>query len=217
MRATFGVFFLTLISFDLFVTHSQRRLALQSSLDPTFLPPPHESRRFPQGFLHCARKTQIPRPTRVVHRGGLRSRSSLFSSGKARRHNSRSSRNSRNSSRVRAESNKKRVCREMPPLRLNLPERAPRPAVADGTVNADNDAGARVGRSSAVVGAGTLGQAPFPGAWPTWPLLVMNTVHATVKGWFYRLDAALLRLPRGVGPAVSSLVRNTEKMRERCY
>lgn len=78
---------------------------------------------------------------------------------------------------------------------------------ADGIGNVDNDAGAKVGRSSAVVGAGTLGQAPFSGAWSTWPLLVMSAVHTTVKGWFTRLDAVLMGLPRGLGPAVSSLVR----------
>ncbi|CAM9813706.1 unnamed protein product, partial [Ectocarpus sp. 6 AP-2014] len=44
-------------------------------------------------------------------------------------------------------------------------------------------------------------------AWRIWPVMTISAVHSAVKGWFTRMDAALLGLPRGLGPAVSSLVR----------
>ncbi|CAM9414486.1 unnamed protein product, partial [Laminaria digitata] len=67
---------------------------------------------------------------------------------------------------------------------------------------------ARVSRSSAAAVAAAAGAgSPVTGSWPTWPLLALNAVHSTLKGYFHRLDAALLGLPRGLGPAVSTLVR----------
>lgn len=90
----------------------------------------------------------------------------------------------------------------MPPVRLNLRDLPRAPAGAGG----DNGAG-RVSRSSAAAVAAAAGAgSPLTGSWPTWPLLALNAVQSTLKGYFNRLDALLLGLPRGLGPAVSTLV-----------
>lgn len=107
----------------------------------------------------------------------------------------------------------------MPPLRLNLPQRpaaaAEGAAVSSGTGNGidggnSKAVGGAVGKSAVTIGVGTpitLGVGTT-GPWSTWPLLVMDTVHSTVKAWFKRMDVALLALPRGLGPIVSALVSN---------
>lgn len=124
----------------------------------------------------------------------------------------------------------------MPPLRLNLPLRPPAgyiPGGIDaegvgGTANnnnnldntntpdrlLNNEYSAGLGRSAATVGVGTVGmgtpvsvEGGGTGPWSTWPLLVMNTVHSTLKKWFTNMDAALLTLPGGVGPVLSAMVR----------
>lgn len=123
----------------------------------------------------------------------------------------------------------------MPPLRLNLPLRPPAgyiPGGIDaegvgGTANnnnnldntntpdrlLNNEYSAGLGRSAATVGVGTVGmgtpvsvEGGGTGPWSTWPLLVMNTVHSTLKKWFTNMDAALLTLPGGVGPVLSAMV-----------
>lgn len=92
----------------------------------------------------------------------------------------------------------------MPPVRLNLPEL---PRAADGAGGEVGGGGVERSAAGAVPGLIVGGDGYPLGAWPTWPLIAMKVVHSTVKGWATKLDAALLALPRGVGPAVSSLVR----------
>lgn len=173
---------------------------------------------YPRRYLHKrvppgpSKKTQPPRPTGSVPRAAGLNSASLFSSGKARRKRGGSNRRVPTARPPEDSSRQDRVCREMPPVRLNLRDL---PRLPDGVAGNDNNAG--VERSSAaVVGAGMATgdvAAPFGDAWPTWPLVALSTVHSTVKGWFTRLDAALMGLPRGLGPAVSSLVSVGEASR----
>lgn len=80
--------------------------------------------------------------------------------------------------------------------------------------NSNSEVNGRVGRSAATVGAGTIGMGNpvstegggAPGPWSTWPMLMANTVHSFVYGWFKRMDAALLSLPGNVGPVISTMV-----------
>ncbi|CAN0402010.1 unnamed protein product [Pylaiella littoralis] len=106
----------------------------------------------------------------------------------------------------------------MPPIRLKLRDL---PRVPDGlgddnnnNYNNNNVNNNRVGapqRSSAgiAVGAGIAARTTehLSDAWRVWPATTAAAVHSTVKGWFTRMDAALLALPKGLGPAASSLVR----------
>lgn len=103
----------------------------------------------------------------------------------------------------------------MPPLRVNLPLRPTGGAALNTEAEAGIPLGGRnrgrpqlAGRDGTAAGTVVVA-APSVGAspWPTWPLVALSTVHTAVKGWFARMDAALLELPRGLGPAVSTLVR----------
>lgn len=84
-------------------------------------------------------------------------------------------------------------------------------AVADATHGCDMSGNSAQGTCSCD-GIGRAGVAtafgmPFAEALGNWPLVALNTVHATIKGWFTRLDVMLLDLPYGVGPVVSTMVR----------
>lgn len=87
-----------------------------------------------------------------------------------------------------------------------------------GVAGGDNGAAGIVSRSSAAAVAAAAGAgSPVKGSWPTWPLLALNAVHSKLRGYFYQLDAMLLGLPRGLGPAVSTLVRRGSKVVLSCY
>lgn len=101
----------------------------------------------------------------------------------------------------------------MPPIRLKLRDL---PRVPDGqgddsggNVNKNGQAAASPQRRSSAVGAGIAARTAehLSDAWRAWPVTTVASVHSRVKGWFNQMDAALLTLPRGLGPAVSSLVR----------
>eukprot|EP00752_Nemacystus_decipiens_P015578 g13901.t1 len=44
-------------------------------------------------------------------------------------------------------------------------------------------------------------------AWRAWPVSAIASAQLAVRGWLARMDAALLVLPKGLGPAMSSLIR----------
>lgn len=114
----------------------------------------------------------------------------------------------------------KRACREMPPVRLKLRDL---PRLQDGPPGGDDNSNVNKHRRAAAagepqqssagvaVGAGIAARTTeqLADAWRVWPVMTISAVQAAVKGWFTRMDAALLGLPRGLGPAVSSLVRET--------
>lgn len=105
----------------------------------------------------------------------------------------------------------------MPPIRLKLRDL---PRVQDGGAVGGGDVGGGGGvkRSSAAAvgaslgaGAGSAGPLYDYAEWLRWPLVAVATAQSSMKGWFARMDAALLGLPRNLGPTVSSLVRDTER------
>lgn len=61
------------------------------------------------------------------------------------------------------------------------------------------------------VGAGVAARTTehLSDAWRTWPVTAIGSAQLAVKEWLARMDAALLVLPKGLGPAMSSLVSNT--------
>ncbi len=98
----------------------------------------------------------------------------------------------------------------MPPIRLKLRDL---PRAPDGAAGDDNNQkqAAPPQRSSAgmAVGAGIAARTAehLSDAWRAWPVAVIAHAQSAIKGWFARMDAALLVLPKGIGPAMSTLVR----------
>ena len=98
----------------------------------------------------------------------------------------------------------------MPPAGINL-QRLPlaeqgsdsNAHVGDSDSSAARPAEAATGAVGVHVGTRSLTSS----SWLTWPLAVLSNVPSMVRGWFASLDAVLLEFPRGVGPAISALVR----------
>lgn len=102
----------------------------------------------------------------------------------------------------------------MPPIRLKLRDlpRAPDGAAGDDkNSNVNNKPATPHQRSSAgiAVGAGIAARTAehLSDAWRAWPVTVIAHAQSAIKGWFARMDVALLVLPKGIGPAMSTLVR----------
>lgn len=92
----------------------------------------------------------------------------------------------------------------MPPIRLKLRDV---PRVPDG-IGDDNNPAAQRSSAGAAVGAGIAARTTehLSDAWRAWPVTAVASAQLALKGWLARMDAALLVLPRGLGPAMSSLV-----------
>lgn len=106
----------------------------------------------------------------------------------------------------------------MPPIRLKLRDlpRAPDGAAGDDNSNVNKNQAAAAAaapqqRSSAgmAVGAGIAARTAenLSDAWRAWPVTVIASAQSAIKGWFAKMDTALLVLPKGIGPAMSTLVR----------
>ncbi|CAN0470918.1 unnamed protein product, partial [Ectocarpus sp. 12 AP-2014] len=165
-------------------------------------------------------KTVVPSRSSLPRAARLQpDANSFFSSGKARRSKgSRTGRVSPPGQRPEEKEEVKRECREMPPIRLKLRDM---PRLQDGPAGGDDNSNVNKHRRAAAagepqqssagmaVGAGIAARTTeqLADAWRIWPVMTISAVHSTVKGWFTRMDAALLGLPRGLGPAVSSLIR----------
>lgn len=92
----------------------------------------------------------------------------------------------------------------MPPIRLKLRDL---PHAPDG-VGDDNNQGAQRSSAGMAVGAGIAARTTehLSDAWRAWPVTAIASAQLAVKGWLARMDTALLVLPKGLGPAMSSLV-----------
>lgn len=147
-------------------------------------------------------KTQPPRSS--LPRAARPKPPSLFSSGKARR----SGKSTRRCSLLpRNREDGERACREMPPIRLKLRDL---PRLPDG-VGDDNNPGAQRSSAGMAVGAGIAARTTehLSDAWRSWPATALGSAQLALKSWLARMDAALLVLPKGLGPALSSLVRHS--------
>lgn len=104
----------------------------------------------------------------------------------------------------------------MPPIRLKLRDlpRMPEGIGDDSGGNVNNNQVASP-KSSSAVGAGIAARTAehLSDVWRAWPMATIASVNSTVKRWLAQMDAALLALPGGLGPAVSSLVSKSNLAR----
>lgn len=93
----------------------------------------------------------------------------------------------------------------MPPIRLKLRDL---PRVPEGVGDDNNNPAAQRSSAGVAVGAGVAARTTehLSDAWRAWPVTALASAQLAVKGWLARMDAALLVLPKGLGPAMSSLV-----------
>lgn len=167
--------------------------------------------RFGETLQRSTKKTHPPRPTGAVPQAARIGNSCrytrLLSLGQIRRRSSR--RRTRPTGPQPDQPLALKTCRQMPPTIANFP-RLPRAEGSDRN-SGDHASSRSSAPQAAAAGPSGVVQAAagsYAWGWLKLPLAVLSTARSILRDWFASLDAALMDMPRCIGPTVLALVRS---------